>query len=51
MEIEKNGEKSIEGFVNQIKQTEFLLGDRARFPLGFRPNVLITAAIVVAVLR
>ena len=25
-------------------------GDRARFPLKFRPNVLITAAIVVAVL-
>ena len=29
----------------------FLLGERARFPLEFRPNVLITAAIVVAVLR
>ena len=27
------------------------MGDRARYPLKFRPDVLITIAIVVAVLR
>ena len=29
-------------------QKSFLLGDRARYPLKFRPNVLITVPIVVA---